>query len=145
MQNFPHQYKVNASATDESNVTLSCSNKPAIESAPPTEFDGPGDLWSPEEMLVAAVADCFILSFKAVAKASKVPWNALSCNAVGTLDKVDRTLKFTEFQISVKLQIVEAENKDKAGRALEKAEKSCLITNSLNAPCHLEYEIEIVG
>ena len=95
-------------------------------------------------MLVAAVADCFILSFKAVAKASKVSWNTLSCNAMGTLDKVDRALKFTEFQISVNLQIAAEENKDKAGRALEKAEKSCLITNSLNAPCHLEYEIEIV-
>ena len=144
MQNFPHQYKVSASATDASNVTLTCSDKTAIESAPPTEFDGPGNLWSPEEMLVAAVADCFILSFKAVAKASKVSWNTLSCNAMGTLDKVDRTLKFTEFQLSVKLQIAAEENKDKAGRALEKAEKSCLITNSLNAPCHLEYEIEIV-
>ncbi len=141
MQNFPHHYKVTANATSEDKVTLNAANKPELASAPPAEFDGPGNLWSPEEMLVAAVADCFILSFKAVAKASRLSWKSLSCNAVGTLDKVDREMKFTDIQLSATLEIEQEENKDKAARALEKAEKSCLISNSLSATCHLEYTI----
>lgn len=141
MQSFPHHYKVTANASSEDKVTLNAANKPELESAPPAEFDGPGNLWSPEEMLVAAVADCFILSFKAVAKASKLPWKALSCNAVGTLDKVDREMKFTNIQLSATLEIEQEEYKDKAARTLEKAEQNCLITNSLSATCHLEYTI----
>jgi organic hydroperoxide reductase OsmC/OhrA len=43
---------------------------PAIETAPPPEFDGPGDMWSPETLLVAAIASCFILTFRGVSRAA---------------------------------------------------------------------------
>jgi hypothetical protein len=33
----------------------------------PREFDGRGNQWSPESLLAAALADCFVLSFRAVA------------------------------------------------------------------------------
>ena len=39
-----------------------------IESAPPKEFDGPGDQWSPEQLLTAAVADCFVLNFRTMTR-----------------------------------------------------------------------------
>ena len=70
MQQLPHSYVVSASAEAESNVTLSSDGLESVTSAPPEAFGGPGDLWSPETLLVAAVADCFILSFRAIARAS---------------------------------------------------------------------------
>ena len=44
------------------------------------EFGGPGDLWSPETMLAGAVAGCFILTFRAAARASSasIPWRKLN-------------------------------------------------------------------
>ena len=56
MQAFPHHYKVEASGGPEGDVMLSEENVESIASAPPTEFGGPGDRWSPESLLVAAVA-----------------------------------------------------------------------------------------
>ena len=70
MHDFPHHYAVSATAETASNVSLSSEDVAAIESAPPVEFGGPGGHWSPESLLVAAVADCFVLSFPAIARAS---------------------------------------------------------------------------
>jgi organic hydroperoxide reductase OsmC/OhrA len=57
----------------------------------PREFGGPGDQWSPEALLIAAVADCFVLTFRAIATPSRVVWHALDCDATGKLERVDRT------------------------------------------------------
>ena len=51
---------------------------PDLETAPPPEFDGPGGLWSPENLLCAAVADCFILTFRAIASFSRLSWRVCS-------------------------------------------------------------------
>ena len=145
MQDFPHHYVAAASALADSNVQLACPGVPNIESAGPPEFGGPGDQWSPETLLVAAVADCFILSFKAIARASRMDWISLTCDVVGDLNRVERVTQFTGFSIRATLEVPETTNEDKALRLLEKAEKSCLITNSLIADSHLEAEVRIAG
>jgi hypothetical protein len=57
MQAFPHRYAVTAagSGAAQGDVELSADRLPALRSASPTEFDGPGDRWSPEAFLVGAV------------------------------------------------------------------------------------------
>lgn len=141
MQAFPHHYRVGASAQPESNVQIKSADLPELVSAAPAEFDGPGDQWSPEELLVAAVADCFILTFKAVAAASRLPWTDLQCEAEGTLDRVDRVTQFTAFTVRARLTLPAGEDAEKATRLLEKAESACLVTNSLRAETHLETDV----
>ncbi|MDH3351880.1 MAG: OsmC family protein [Gammaproteobacteria bacterium] len=143
MQDYPHTYLVAAAAKSAGNVTLSSPGLPDLESAAPAEFGGPGDEWSPETLLVAAVADCFILSFKAIAKASDLDWHALSCNVDGVLEKVEKVTRFTGFNIRAALEVPEGTRESKAERLLEMAEKHCLITNSLIADSHLEAEVRI--
>jgi len=141
MQQLPHHYSVSASANPESSVSLTAGDLDNLESAAPAEFGGPGDKWSPESLLVAAVADCFILSFKAIASASHFEWLALECDANGTLDRAEGGMRFTGFDIHANLEIGSDDNRDKAERLLQKAEKSCLITNSLIAESHLTIKI----
>jgi organic hydroperoxide reductase OsmC/OhrA len=122
-------------------VTLKAGALPALRSASPIEFDGPGDRWSPETLLVAAVGDCFILTFRAIARASKLPWIALQCAVTGTLERVERITQFTTVDLRASLQLPVGANEEVARRALEKAERACLIANSLKAPVHLTLEI----
>ncbi len=143
MSNFPHNYQVNASAQPEGNVRLSCDQCADIQSAPPTEFGGPGDQWSPEDLLVGAVADCFVLSFRAIAAMSKFEWTSIECAVDGTLDNVDRAIQFTGFTVKANLVIPEGADADRAQKLLEKAEKTCFITNSLKADPHLETNISM--
>mgnify|MGYP003339189807 CR=1 FL=1 len=48
-------------------------------------------------LLCAAVADCFVLSFRAVARASKLDWTHLDCHVEGTLDRAEGTTRFTRY------------------------------------------------
>ena len=141
MQNLPHNYVVSATASVRSNVELTSPGLAALESAPPAEFGGPGDLWSPETLLAASVADCFILTFRAIARASKLEWNSLSCDVDAILDKVDRVTRFTEIHEKVVLEVPAGTDEAKALRLLEKAEQACLITSSLIAEVRLEAEV----
>lgn len=143
MQDLPHQYVVSAAAKTASNIVLSSDGVADLESAPPAEFGGPGDQWSPESLLVAAVADCFILSFRAIARASKLEWDELTCQVEGTLDRVDRVTQFTGFTVTADLHVPAGTDAAKAQRMLEKAEQVCLITNSLKADSHLEATVHI--
>ena len=139
--NLPHQYSATGSAKPAGHVELASGDLPRLQSAPPAEFGGPGDQWSPEDLLVAAVADCFVLSFRAIAAASKFEWNELTCSVTGTLDKVERAIQFTELTVQAKLTVSANADQERAQRLLEKAEQTCFITNSLKAEPKLEIEI----
>lgn len=139
--NLPHDYSATATTKPQSLVTLEGEGLPSFDSAPPKEFGGSGEHWSPEDLLVAAVADCFTLSFNAIAAASKFEWIDLQCQATGTLDKVERAIQFTELKLKAKLTIPAGADATRAARLLEKAEQACFITNSLKAEPHLETEV----
>jgi len=143
MKPFPHHYAVSASSGPSGDVMLTGERLPALASAPPAEFDGPGDRWSPETLTVAAVADCFVLTFKAIARLSKLSWTALTCEASGTLDRVDRVTQFTALSVRASLEIPDGANEDQARRLLARAEETCLITNSLKAPCELVIDVRV--
>jgi organic hydroperoxide reductase OsmC/OhrA len=143
MQAFPHHYTVRAAGFPAGDVELSADHVTALRSAPPAEFDGPGDRWSPETLVTGAVADCFILTFRAVARASKLPWTSLQCEAIGTLDRVDRVTQFTAFTVRAHLLVPAGTDREPALHALEKAERNCLIANSLKAKVHLVGDIEV--
>lgn len=141
MQDFPHHYHVTANAGTAGNVALETQGIPQLVSAPPAEFGGPGDQWSPEHLLVASVADCFILTFRAIAQASRLEWSGLECSAEGILERVDRVTSFTGFNIKATLQVPGGTDPAKAERLLAKAEEACMITNSLKAETHLTTEV----
>jgi organic hydroperoxide reductase OsmC/OhrA len=133
MQPYPHHYRAAIDiAADTRHVTVRSEGLADLETDAPIEYGGPGDRWSPETLLVAAVADCYVLSFRAIARASNFPWRELTCEVEGTLDKVDKIVRFTEIRIRAEAK-VPAESASRAERILQKAEETCLVTNSLLA------------
>lgn len=143
MQDLPHHYHVKANAAADGDVKLSADNLPMLLSAPPAEFGGSGDRWSPESLLVAAIADCFVLTFRAIARASKLDWVSLSCEVEGTLDRVEKVTSFTAFKITATLHVPADTEEPRAHRLLEKAEAGCLITNSLSGTTQLNAVIVV--
>ncbi|BAW97102.1 OsmC-like protein [[Synechococcus] sp. NIES-970] len=142
-QPLPHHYTVQAKATAVSNVTLESAGLPPLESAPPVEFGGPEGYWSPETLLIAAIADCFILSFRGTARASHFIWESLHCSVVGTLAKADHLTQFTHYQITATLTIPPDSDPARGDRLLHKAESGCLVTNSLLGTVSLETSIQV--
>jgi organic hydroperoxide reductase OsmC/OhrA len=143
MREFPHHYTAAAAGHPTGDITLNGLRLTTLRSAPPLEFDGPGDRWSPETLMAAAVADCFVLTFRALARFARMPWLTLTCEASGTLDRVDRITQFTAFQVKARLRIPAGGNVEQAKRLLARAEDGCLIANSLKAWVDLDLNVEV--
>jgi peroxiredoxin-like protein len=131
MHPYPHRYDVEAAAEAEGAVMLRSEGLSPLSTAPPPQFGGPGGQWSPETLLVGAAADCFVLTFRAIAAASKLAWRRLDCSAEGVLDRSDGVVRFTQLQLRAHLVVPAGVDPERAKRLLEKAEATCLITRSL--------------
>jgi organic hydroperoxide reductase OsmC/OhrA len=149
MHPFPHQYRVKAQGTLEGSVPVWAEGLPEIDTidtnAPP-EFGGPEGYWSPETLLVAAVANCYVLSFRAIARASKLPWEAIDVGVEGVLERVDGVTRFTRFTVTPVLTLQAGSTASGlAETVLKKAKTSCLVTNSLNAECELQAMVRLAS
>lgn len=143
MQELPHYYVAAASTRGTQNISVSSEGLPDLDTAGPPQYGGPGDVWSPETMLVGSVANCYILTFRAIARAAKLDWLALECDVEGTLDKIEKVTQFTEFKVQARLTVPEGTRLEKAHTILEKAEKYCLITNSMTGEFHLDADVQV--
>jgi peroxiredoxin-like protein len=140
---YPHHYEASAAGDSTGSVLVQSSGLPALNTAPPRQFGGPGDQWSPETLLVAAAANCFILTFRAVATASKLEWRHLDCTAEGVLSRAEGVTRFTELHLKARLVLPAGGDVERAQRLLEKAEGSCLITSSLKLTPTLAAEVSV--
>ena len=141
MHPYPHLYSASATGNAAGAVTVTSPQLPDIETAPPPEFDGPGGVWSPESLLCAAVADCFILTFRGVSRAAKSEWLTLECRVQGTLERVEGKSLFTKFATFATLKVAAGSDIEKARALLDRAEHGCLIANSLLGTRTLEADV----
>ncbi|QMW01026.1 OsmC family protein [Spirosoma foliorum] len=142
----PHYYEVNlgwqyARLGQLSSPTLTES----IDVATPPEFPkGIPGVWSPEHLLVAAVSSCFMTTFLAIAENSKLDFDDFDCRAVGKLENKDSKLQISEIQLYPKLVLVDDSDIEKGERVLQKAEKACLIANSIRSVVTSKADIRVI-
>ncbi len=109
--------------------------------APPREFGGPGDAWTPEHLFLGAVEACFLFTFRAVARASKLDFINVNVHAEGTVDRYAGVTKFTEIILRPRMTFAHGVDRAKVAAILAKTEKNCLISASLTTPVRVEAEI----
>lgn len=143
MKAMPHLYEARITGGATGYATVSAAGLPDLMAAPPADFDGPGDAWSPEDLLMASVVSCFSFALRAVARASKVEFVSLAASAAGTLDRREGVTRFTDILVRATMTIPAGGDKERALRLMEKAENVCLITNSLSTPVRLEAQVSI--
>lgn len=148
IQPLPHRYHVQAVAAASGSVVVGAAGLPDLETQAPPEFGGPEGFWSPETLLAAAIADCYVLSFRAAARASRLDWQNLEVGVDALLEQVDGVTRFTRVKVSPRLGIAPTVNEATAIGVLHKAKRMCLVTNSLNAECELAtlvYSVAMAG
>ena len=141
MHPFPHHYRVRIGIRPDGEVSLDSEGLPQIRSLPPPEWGGPGGYWAPDAPVLAALGDCTMMTFRAIAKASRFAWNELSAEVEGKLERVEGNSRFTEITLRVRLVVPVGGDASRARQLLEKAEKGCPVSNSLTATKHVEAEI----
>jgi organic hydroperoxide reductase OsmC/OhrA len=145
MHPFPHHYRVQARATATSHVMVDAEGLPQIPTNAPPEFGGPPGLWSPETLLAASIADCFLLTFRAIARASRLNWVSLTVDVEAVLEQSEGVTQFTHFTIVPLLTVGPDTNETVALEMLQRAKRSCLITNSLRGKCELAPTVQVIA
>ena len=143
MHPYPHMYGAAAAGERTGTVTVTSPKLPQLETAPPPEFDGPGGVWSPETLLCASLADCFVLTFRAVSRAARLDWVRLECRVEGILERIERVSQFTRYTTFANLTVPAGTDASKARKLLEQAEHDCLISNSVRGSRILEAQITV--
>ena len=141
MTPLPHQYDVHLTGGPAGYAQLSTVGVPELRTAPPTDYDGPGDAWSPEHLLLASVQSCFLFTLRAIARLAKVEFITLDLEASGTVNRQDGVTRFTEIVLRPRLTLSSSTDRERALHVLEKSEKMCLVSASLSTPIRLEPHI----
>lgn len=140
----PFYYETQVEWAGEKRGRLRSPTLPSLEVATPPEFQGHEHVWSPEHLFVAAVGSCFMTTFLAIAEMSRLDFAGFRADAVGKLEKPDgQGYAVTEVTIRPRLTIRRAADAERAARLLAKAEKHCLISNSIRSAVRVEPLVEV--
>ena len=143
---MPYFYQTEVEWAGEKRGHLGSAGLPDIQVAAPPEFKGHEKTWTPEHLFVAAVSSCFMTTFLAIAELSKLEFISFSASATGKLEKAEgRGFMITEVTVRPRLTLLRGQDVERASRILEKAERNCLISNSISSAVRLEPEINVQG
>lgn len=135
---FPHHYEVSLIWKGGETSELSSGPRPVLPGGPPAQFDGTDETrWSPEHLVLAALAQCLLLTWITLNKRSQIPLKGWESKGESVLEKTKEGLVFTSFKLSVTLT-TDAERVEEARRLLDTAKKYCIIANSLKTAPTLE-------
>lgn len=130
---LPHHHSVQADGFLTGITVVSTSGVPPLQAAASPHFEGPAGLWSPETLLLAAVADSFVLTFRGVSQAAGFPWSRLQCDVEGMVSVADGELLFTRLNIQADLTVIGEHDGARAFELLNLAERTCPLANSLRS------------
>ena len=141
-----YYYRTEVQWTGERHGDLSAPVLPNLKVDAPPQFKGHEGVWTPEHLFVASVNSCFMTTFLAIAENSKLEFVSFSVDAKGKLEKLaGQAFMMTEIILRPKLILKNARDAERALRILEKAEKHCLISNSIKTETRLEPDIKVAG
>ncbi|MFW9769364.1 MAG: OsmC family protein [Candidatus Thorarchaeota archaeon] len=143
MSDETHEYMVTVDWKHGRVGTLSVVGKPSIEVSSPPEFEGPEGIISPEDLFVASATSCFMTTFVTFNKKMHIEFKSFSCEGHGTLERVDKGFQFTKLLLKTKIGVASEDLIPKTERALELAEKYCLVSNSMKCPTEHENQVFI--
>jgi peroxiredoxin-like protein len=139
-----HKYRVVAWWTSgQTGIAKSDSAPNAIHFTAPLQFGGLEGRWTPEDLLMTALASCFTTTFHAIAEYSNFEYADLEVEADGIVTKTDTGYRFIEIVIRPTLTIESEEKRERAIGLLHKAKGLCLVSRALATPQKYEVCIEI--
>jgi len=122
---------------------ISSEGKADLETSSPPEFKGDPGFWTPEDMFVAAVNLCTLMTFVAFAQRKELDFVSYESAAEGLLEFVEGRYRFTEVILHPHLVLKSESDIGRARQILDDAHKGCLVTNSLTASVKVFPEIRV--
>src|SRR5208282_3768534 len=115
----------------------------AIHFSAPAAFGGMEGRWTPEDLLLCAIASCFTTTFRAVAENSKFEYTDLQVEVESAIGKAETGYNFGEVLIRANLTIPQEEERARALKLLHKAEALCLVARALSVGRRFEANVRV--
>jgi peroxiredoxin-like protein len=119
----------------------------SIDYGVPALLGGKAGRSNPEEMLLAAVASCYSITFALLAERRSLPVTEIHVEAQGAVERQpDRSLKFTSIRLHTRIRMEGADETQRKAtlEASQRAEKYCLISRALQGNVEIVVEPELI-
>lgn len=115
-------------------VLLRADGKPDLEGSADPTFRGDASRWNPEELLLAALAQCHLLSYLHSAVNHGVVVTAYDDSPVATMEQVGQGGRFTSVVLRPRVTVASEEQIEAALAIHQEASENCFIAASMNFP-----------
>jgi organic hydroperoxide reductase OsmC/OhrA len=123
---------------------VTAEGKPDLLGSADVPFRGDGSRWNPEELLVAALSQCHLLSYLHSAVNHGIVVTAYADEPLGTMSQVGQGGRFTSVVLRPRVTITDAAQAELAQAIHREAGDNCFIAASVNFPVTHEPEV-VVG
>ena len=138
-----HRYEVQACRTDDRRVALESSGKRTLMVATPPDFRGRvRGTWSPEELLIGALATCFELTLVAIAERARVPLHAVEVGGTGHVGGAAGRYHFVAIELDVRVA-TDPEREQDVRELADLARERCIVASALKTPVALDLEVDL--
>jgi organic hydroperoxide reductase OsmC/OhrA len=121
----------------------SAPGKAPMEIGSPPEFKGEPGVWCPEELLVAALNGCLMLTFISLAQGKGVQFVSYESAAEGLLENVDGKFLITEVSVAPTVVLKSDGDLEKARTIIDQVEEHCFISNSIKAKVKMAPQLRV--
>ncbi len=117
--------------------------KHPLEASADRTFHGDADRWNPEELLLAALSECHMLSFLHVAVKRGVVVTDYTDAAEGVMAQEGDGGRFTSVTLRPVVTVTEPVDDEQLAAMHHEANQVCFIANSVNFPVHHEPRVVV--
>lgn len=121
---------------------LNAEGKPPIDISSPPEFKGEPGRWTPEDLFVASVEMCLMLTFLSLAQRKQLDVKTYTSRAEGLLEFADGGFRFTRITLKPVLSMETGTDPNLVEKTIHDAHQACLISRSMNCEVLVEPSFE---
>jgi organic hydroperoxide reductase OsmC/OhrA len=131
-------YRTGVRWTGRRTGTLTSADKPDLPVASPPEFRGEAGVWTPEDLLVASLEACTLMTFVALAEKQKLPIVSWESESEGHLEPFGGRYRFVRVVLRPSIVVGAAASVSAAEALLHEAHERCFVANSLRTEVLIE-------
>ncbi|MFC8800428.1 OsmC family protein [Promicromonospora sp. NPDC057138] len=112
--------------------------KPVLKGSADPAFRGTPERWNPEDLLVASLSECHMLTFLSLCARAGIVVTDYVDAASGVMREEGNSGRFTEVVLRPEVTVADPAMVERAAALHEQAHDTCFIANSINFPVRHE-------
>lgn len=126
-------YATSVRWTGDRTGVLASEGKADVLVASPPEFKGIPGVWTPEDLFVASIDLCQMVTFIALASRKGIALKSYAGAAKGTIEFVDGGYRFTRVVLTPSISVEPGTDSELVASVVRDAHHSCLVGRSVTA------------